>query len=81
MAGEREANVLVADGLSLRELLVLKKALGPRVSYSIGRSFHPSNTATAARSFFGTSSLEDAFHGKRLMEGREWSGEVIHDIR
>jgi hypothetical protein len=81
IAGEREANVLVADGLSLRELLFLKKALGPRLSYSIGRAFHPSNTATAARSFFGTSSLEEAFQGKRLIEGREWTGMVIGDVR
>ncbi|MEM2905624.1 MAG: hypothetical protein QW057_08375 [Candidatus Bathyarchaeia archaeon] len=81
MAGEKEANVLVADGLSVRELLVLMKALPGRIAYTAGRAAHPTTTAAAARSFYGTNSLEDAFHGSRLIEGREWSGQVIHDVR
>jgi hypothetical protein len=75
------ANILIADGLSMRELLILKKALPGRVSYSAGHAIHPTITSVAARSFFGTTSLEDAFQGNRLIEGHEWSCQVIHDIR
>jgi len=81
IAGERGANILVADGLSVREFLVLKKALPGRVAYSAGRATHPTITSVAARSFFGTNSLEDAFHGSRLIEGYEWSCQVISDVR
>jgi len=81
LAGERGANILISDGLSLRELLILKKALPGRVTYSAGRAAHPTTTSVAARSFFGTGSLEDAFRGKRLIEGREWSGKVIRDVK
>lgn len=80
-AGQINANVLVADGLSLRELLLMLKAFPGRVEYSAGRAFHPTTTQTAARSFYGLSALEDAFRGKKLLEGYEWSGEVIADIK
>jgi hypothetical protein len=81
MADERRANVLIADGLSIRELLVLAKALPGRIAYSVGFAAHPTTTEVAARSFFGTKTLEEAFHGSRLIEGCEWSGIVISDIR
>lgn len=81
IAGERDANVLIADGFSIRELLVLMKALPGRVTYSAVRAVYPTTTSTAARSFFGTKSLEDAFHGSRLIDGREWWGKVISDVR
>jgi hypothetical protein len=81
LAGERGANVLVADGLSVRELLALKKAFPGRVDYSSGRAAHPTTTSTAARTFYGTSNLEDAFRGARLIEGREWCGRIIGDVR
>jgi hypothetical protein len=40
IAGEKDANILVADGLSIRELLVIKKALPGRVTYSAGLAIH-----------------------------------------
>ncbi len=81
MAGEMGANVLVADGLSLRELLVLIKALQGRVTYTAGRVAHPTTTAMAARSFFGTENLQDAFRGTGLREGYEWTGQVVDNVR
>jgi hypothetical protein len=81
MAGQRDANILVADGLSLRELLLLLRAFPDRIEYSAGRAFHPTTTQTAARSYYGLSALENAFHGQRLLEGREWTGNVIEDIK
>jgi hypothetical protein len=80
-AGERKANVLVADGLSLRELILMLKAFPGRVEYSAGRAFHPTTTQTAARSFYGLGALIEAFRGQKLFEGYEWSGEVIADVK
>ena len=81
LAHQRDANILVADGLSLRELLLLLRAFPDRVEYSAERAFHPTTTQTAARSYYGLNTLESAFHGNRLIEGYEWSGEVISDVR
>jgi len=80
LASQRNANVLVADGFSLREFLLLFKAFPDRVEYSAGRAFHPTTTQIAAHSYYGLNALENAFHNKPLLEGHEWSGEVIADI-
>jgi hypothetical protein len=81
LASQRDANVLISDGFSLRELLLIYKAFPDRVEYSAGRAFHPTITQIAAHSYFGTSALEDAFNDKPLLEGREWTGDVIADIK
>ena len=81
IAKEKEANILVCDGLSIRELIVAKKALDERIDYVMGYSPHPTDTNAVATSIFGTSSLEAAFRGgSRLIEGYEWNTEIIKDI-
>lgn len=81
MAGQRGCNILVADGLSLRELLLLLRAFPGRVEYEAGYAFHPTTTLIAARSFYGQNTLDSSFQGRRLIEGYEWSGSVVTDTR
>jgi hypothetical protein len=80
MAGERMGNLLVCDGLSIRELLVIRKAFQGRVSYKYGRAPAPSTTEAAAKKIFGSPTLEEALVGSKLLWEREWRGSSIPDI-
>jgi len=79
-AAERKANVLVCDGFSIRELLILRHLYGVNLSYEIGRAPAPTTTENTARSFFQTTNLKDAFKAERLINGKKWKGIVIEDL-
>jgi len=74
------SNILISDGFSLRELLVLKRAFGDRLSYKVGRSPVPTTTQSAAKQFFKVDNLTDAFNSERLIMGERWRGKVITSI-
>ena len=80
-AADITANLLVCDGFSIRELLVLRKVFDDRLTYSIGRTPIPTTTPTTAAKIFNTSNLKEAFTGERLQEGVYWKGRVIDDIQ
>ena len=80
-AGEKEANILVCDGLSMRELIVLKIMFNDRVHYKVGYAPHPTRTQSAAKKVFNALTLESVFStGSRLIEGYKWKTEIIKDI-
>lgn len=79
-AGERNCNLLVCDGLSLREL-VIRKAFPGRVAYTPARAPAPTTTETAARKIFNSPNLEMGLTGSKLLWGRKWNGMNIPDIR
>lgn len=81
LAKEMNANLLLCDGLSLRELLVLKKSLENKVSYSVGFAPHPTRTETVVRQVFNASTLEKVFSENiRLVQGYNWRMTIIRDI-
>lgn len=84
IAANMGANVLVADGYSFREHVVVKKALGDRVVseeyYGIAPT--PSLTSEASKLFFGTNDLKMTFStGSRLIEGEIWETLIVENIR
>lgn len=79
-ATEIEANVLVCDGLSLREFFVLRKKLGNSLSYTIERAPAPTTTENVSRKVFGSPNLKDAFRGETIFEGHIWHSDFIADI-
>ncbi|MFH2110808.1 MAG: hypothetical protein ABIJ47_06040 [Candidatus Bathyarchaeota archaeon] len=79
-AAEIDANVLVCDGFSIRELLALQNKLGDRLHYTVERTPAPTTTQNVSMKIFHTPSLKDAFTGEKLYEGRTWRGDVIADI-
>jgi hypothetical protein len=79
-AKSQNSNILISDGFSLRELLVLKKAFGDRLRYKVGLSPVPTITESAARQFFQVNNLTNAFDGERLIMGERWKGRVINSI-
>jgi hypothetical protein len=79
-ASEASGNLLVCDGLSIRELLVMKKKYQERLTYDTGRATVPSTTQQTAKQIFNTNNLKEAFQGDRLVEGTSWKGIVIEDI-
>ncbi len=79
-ATENKGNVLVCDGFSIRELLVLSHRFKERLSYKVGRAPAPTTTENAAKSFFQTTNLKEAFTTDRLIEGEMWRGEIIQDL-
>ena len=80
IATEHDANLLFCDGLSIRELLAFKKRLSGRLSFTCGRAPTPTTTESAAKKVLKTNTLSDAFRGKRLFEGSEWTGHIIEKI-
>jgi len=79
-AAEIDANILVCDGFSIRELLALKSKLGDKLSYTVERTPAPTTTQNVSMKVFGTPILKDAFKGERLFEGHTWHSNVITDI-
>jgi len=79
-ADERDGNILICDGLSLRELLVLKRAFQGRVNYMAGKAPVPTTTDTVVRKVFNSVGLKDAITGSKLYWGRQWTGQIIEDI-
>jgi hypothetical protein len=79
-AAENRGNVLVCDGFSIRELLVLRHHFKERLSYKVGRAPAPTTTENVAKSFFQTTTLKEAFTTDRLIEGEMWRGEIINDL-
>ncbi len=80
VASESNGNLLVCDGFSIRELLVMKEKFQDRLTYDIGRATVPSTTEQTAKQIFNTNNLKEAFQGDRLVEGTTWKGLVIEDI-
>jgi len=78
-AEELGANILLLDGFSVRELLVLIKALPGRMEYVAGRAPAPTTTETAARKIFGSGNLKEALTGSKLYWGRKWEGVFIEN--
>ena len=79
-AAEIDANVLVCDGFSIRELLTLKKKIGDKFTYTIERAPAPTTTQNVAMKIFGSPTLKDFFRGETHYEGHVWRSEVITDI-
>jgi hypothetical protein len=79
-AAEMDVNVLVCDGLSLRELLAIRRRFGDAVSYTVERTPAPTTTENVSMKVFGSPNLKDAFRGETLYEGKTWHSEVIADI-
>jgi hypothetical protein len=79
-ATEKKTNVLICDGFSIRELLVLSCRYGADLSYMVGRAPAPTTTENTARRFFQVGNLKDAFKAERLIEGNKWKGIVIEDL-
>jgi hypothetical protein len=66
-ANPKKGNILICDGFSIREILVLKKAFGEQLTYTVGRSPAPTTTGSTARQFFQVNNLKDVFAGERLI--------------
>jgi len=79
-AADIDANILLCDGLSLRELLVLKKKFGINVSYYAARAPAPTTTQNVSKQVFGNPNLKEAITGDKLIESKVWKGEVIEEI-
>ncbi|RLG48008.1 MAG: hypothetical protein DRO06_02005 [Thermoproteota archaeon] len=81
VASRIDANVLIADGYSFREHVLLERALGRELSFSLGLAAVPTTTSAAASSAFETQNMAEAFRGSLLIEGVEWEGIVVEDVR
>ena len=79
-AVEINANMLVCDGLSIRELLTLRKRLTTQVSYTVERTPAPTTTENVSMKVFGSTNLKDAFRGETVHNGHTWHSEVVEDI-
>jgi hypothetical protein len=80
IANNRKGNVLICDGFSVRELILLKTAFTSRVNYQVGKAPAPTTTANVTKTIFQTSNLKDALTGTKLYEGQHWHGDIITDI-
>lgn len=80
MADEMEGNVLLFDGFSVRELMMVRKAFPNRADYKVGRAPVPTTTLNVAKKVFQSPSLKEAMTGIKLYWGRKWKGSVIEDI-
>jgi len=80
LADERNGNLILCDGFSLRELMVLRKAFPNRTCYKVGRAPVPTTTENVAKIIFQSHGLKEAITGSKLYWGKEWRGEVIEDI-
>jgi len=79
-AAEVDGNVLICDGWSLREFLVLNKILTGRVKVTAGKTPAPTTTQNVIRRIFKSPGLKEAFTGVKLYWGRRWRGSIIEDI-
>ena len=79
-AAEIDANVLVCDGFSVRELLALKKKMGDVLTYTVERTPAPTTTGNVSEKIFGKKSLTDAFKDEPFYWGHTWRSGVIADI-
>ena len=77
---EVEGNILICDGWSLRELLVLRKALPGRMKFTAGKTPAPTTTQNVIRKIFNSPGLKEAFTGVKLYWGKRWKGSIIEDI-
>ena len=80
IAAEKNTNLLICDGFSLRELLVLKNKFGEGLSYNVARAPAPTTTQYVSKKIFGLPNLKEAITGDKLIEGKIWKGEVVEDI-
>ncbi len=79
-ASEIDANVLICDGFSIRELLMLQKKMGKTLNYSLERTPAPTTTENVSMKVFGSPNLKDAFRGETQYEGYNWHSDYIADI-
>lgn len=79
-ASEINANVLVCDGFSIRELFVLQKKMGNTLNYSLERTPAPTTTENVSAKVFGSPNLKDAFRGETFHDGYKWHSDFIADI-
>ena len=80
VAGELKGNVLICDGFSLRELIVLIKKIPTRITYYPGRAPAPTTTQNVVKKTFNVQGLMEAITGIKLIKGRTWEGQIIKDI-
>lgn len=80
-AKECGGNVLVSDGFSVRELLVIKRALGDRFrKFELGYAPAPTLTSNVARIVFNVDTMHDAFTGLKTIEDKVWRMVMIEDV-
>lgn len=79
-AKEKNCNILICDGFSIRELLVLEKAFPARIRYEAGRCPAPTTTPIVSKKSLDATGLKEALSGHKLYWGREWTGQIIEDI-
>jgi hypothetical protein len=80
MAKKKDCNILICDGFSIRELLVLEKAFAGKITYQSGRSPVPTTTGNVSMKVFSSTGLKEAISGSKLYWGKEWTGRIIDDI-
>ncbi|WP_297420750.1 hypothetical protein [Thermococcus sp.] len=80
-AAEANANVLIADGFSIRELILLINELGKeRIVYEFSYAAPPTITSKAAMMAFGTPIMKEHFNNKELiMAGKPWKTRLIEN--
>jgi len=80
-AAEANANVLIADGFSIRELILLINELGKeRITYEFSYAAPPTITSKAAMVAFGTSTMKEHFNNKEIiMAGKPWKTSLIEN--
>jgi hypothetical protein len=81
LASEKGANVLISDGYSLREHVVVKNSIKAEVDEDFGLSATPSITSEVSKIFFNVPDLKQAFSGRRFIEGSSWEMYIVDKIK
>jgi len=82
IAKEYEANILICDGFSIREAIVIKRLLKEvPINIEIGYSPAPTHTNNVAEIIFGCKTMIDAFSNPRFIYGKYWNMDVVRDIK
>jgi len=78
-ASEINANVLIADGFSIRELIFLINEFGKdRVTYEFSYAYPPTITSKAATIVFGSPTMKEYFNNKEIIiTGKQWKTRLI----
>ena len=82
LASQLNGNVLICDGFSLREAIIVRRTLSEHViDVKVGYAPAPTDTNTAAKVMFGCSTMAEAFSGSRIIHGKLWRMHVVKDIK
>jgi len=82
IAWENNANILISDGFSLRELVVLLSGISEKVNrYEIGYAPPPTTTTNVAQRVFGEEIMKNVFKRRKLVfRNKVWESYFIKDI-